>query len=258
MYKIERKSEIINILEQTGKVGVNELSGRFHASRETIRRDLQEMEADGVLKRTHGGAIFSSSYPGASAELPVVVREIQRFSEKNAICRRAASLIQDGDNIFIDNSSTCIYLIKYIPAALKVTIITNSIKLLSESVSHLSPNHLIICLGGIFNGSNHSLYGNIAIKNAGEFYPGKSFMSCTGIQQGRLTDSSVLEVDIKRLMIERSQDVFILADHSKFEKSGQVFLSDLSRITAVITDGKTPADSAGFLENEGVNLVVAE
>jgi DeoR family fructose operon transcriptional repressor len=258
MYKIERKSEIVNILEQTGKVDVNELSVRFNASKETIRRDLQELEEDGVLKRTHGGAVFGSSYPGSAFELPVAVREIQRFSEKNEICRKAASFIQNGDNIFIDNSSTCIYLIKYIPAELNVTIITNSIKLLSESVNHMSPNHLIISLGGIFNGANHSLYGNTALKNAGEFYPNKSFMSCTAVHQTRLMDSSILEVDIKRLMIERSQEVFILADYSKFEKSGQVFLSDFSRINTIITDSKTPKERTAFLENTGIRLLTAE
>lgn len=257
MYKIERKSEIINILEQAGKVNVNELSERFHASRETIRRDLEEMEQDGVLKRTHGGAVFQGGNP-AALELPVVVREIQRYSEKNEICKKAAALIQDGDNLFVDNSSTCLCLLKYIPAELKVTIITNSIKLLTESAAAGSPNHMVVCLGGILNAANHSLYGNTSLKNAAEFYPNKSFMSCTGVQPGRLTDSSFLEVDIKRLMIERSSSVYILADHSKFEKSGQVFLSDFSQITAVITDGKTPREQASFLESAGVGLIFAE
>jgi DeoR family fructose operon transcriptional repressor len=191
-------------------------------------------------------------------ELPVAVREIQRFSEKNDICRKAASFIKNGDNIFIDNSSTCIYLIKYIPAELTVTIITNSVKLLAESVNHMSPNHLIICLGGIFNGANHSLYGNTALKNAGEFYPNKSFLSCTAVHQNRLMDNSILEVDIKRMMIERSQEVFVLADYSKFEKSGQIYLSDLSSVGTVITDNKTPKDQAAYLEGRGIRLVTAE
>lgn len=258
MYKIERKSEIINLLEQAGTVNVNELSERFHASRETIRRDLEEMEQDGVLKRTHGGAVFQGGNIFPSLELPVVVREIQRYSEKSDICKKAASLIQDGDNIFADNSSTCLCLLKYIPPQLKVTIITNSIKLLTESIAAASPNHMVVCLGGILNAANHSLYGNTALKNAAEFYPNKSFMSCTGVQPGRLTDSSFLEVDIKRLMIERSSEVYILADYSKFEKSGQVFLSDFSQITAVITDSKTNREQASFLENSGVGLIFAE
>ncbi len=258
MYKIERKSDIINILEQTGKVNVNELAERFNASRETIRRDLEEMEKDGVLKRTHGGAVFYSGNPSSAYELPVVVREIQRYSEKNEICKSAAALIRDGDNIFIDNSSTCLCLLKYIPPDIKITIITNSIKLLTESTAASSPNHMVICLGGILNAANHSLYGNTALKNAAEFYPNIAFMSCTAIQPGRLMDSSFLEVDIKRTMIERSGRVYILADHSKFEKTGQVFLSDFSRITAVITDGKTTKEHASFLDGSSVGFVMAE
>ena len=258
MYKIERKSEIVNILEDTGKVDVSDLAEKLSASRETIRRDLQEMEEDGILKRTHGGAVFAGSYPGSNLELPVSVREIQHSGEKDAICRRAAALIVDGDNIFLDNSSTCLYLLKYIPPKTNVTIITNSVKLLSESVNHLSPNHLIICLGGIFHASNHSLYGNTSLKNAADFYPNKTFMSCAGIAPDRITDSSILEVDLKRLMIERSQKTILLADHSKFTRSGQVFLSDYSCINTVITDTGTAPEQSAFCTNAGIELLVAE
>jgi DeoR family transcriptional regulator, fructose operon transcriptional repressor len=259
MYSIKRKSEIINILEQTGSVDVNDLSGLFKASRETIRRDLREMEKDGLIKRTHGGAVFNAVNPCAADEFPVMVREIQRFSEKNAICKRAASFIQDGDSIFVDNSSTCIYLLKCIPPDIHVTIITNSIKLLLESVNNINPNHLIVCLGGFFNGSNLSMYGNIALKNAAEFYPSKSFMSCAGIHlQNQLADSSILEIDTKRLMIERSQEVFVLADYSKFGKAGHVFLSNFSSIDYIITDSKTQKDHLAFLEKAGIRVIVAD
>lgn len=257
MYSIERKSEIINILEQNGKVDVNELAGRFSTSRETIRRDLREMEEDGVLKRTHGGAVFQSAGTTPN-EYPVAVREIQRYHEKNAICRRAAAFIKDGDIVFVDNSSTCIYLIQYIPADIRVTILTNSVKLLLESLSSRNPNHLIFCMGGVFNGSNLSLYGNITLKNAGEFRPNKAFMSCTGIHpENQLADSSVLEVDTKRLMVERAQEVYILADYSKFHRTGQVYLCDLSSIDCVITDSKTKAEDAAFLGEMGIELVIA-
>ncbi len=258
MYKIERKSEIVSILEQSGKVDVGELSARLGASRETIRRDLQEMEENGVLKRTHGGAVFARNYPDASVELPVAAREIRHPGEKDAICRKAASLIKDGDSIFLDNSSTCLYLLKYIPPKMNVIIITNSVKLLSESANNASQSHLIISLGGIFHASNHSLYGNTALKNAEEYYPSRAFMSCSGIGPGRITDASILEVDIKRLMIERSQEVILLADHSKFTRSGQVFLSDFSGIDVVITDKKTTKEQAELLTGAGIKLLIAE
>jgi len=258
MYKIERKSEIISILEQSGKADVGELSVLLNASRETIRRDLQEMEDSGILKRTHGGAVFARNHPDASIELPVAAREIQHSAEKDAICRKAASLIREGDSIFLDNSSTCLYLLKYIPPKMNVTVITNSVKLLSESAIHASPSHLIICLGGIFHASNHSLYGNTALKNAADFYPSRAFMSCSGIRPGNVTDASILEVDLKRFMIERSQEVVLLADHSKFTRSGQVFLSDFSGIDALVTDDKTTKEQTEFLSGTDVRLLIAE
>ena len=181
MYGIERKSEILKILEQNGRIGVNELSTLFNSSRETIRRDLRKMEEKGLLKRTHGGAVFESVFSSTSSEFPVGVREIQRFKEKDAICKSAASFIKNGDSIFVDNSSTCLYLIQYIPVDFQITLLTNSIKLLMESMESNHANLMIVCLGGFFNGSNLSTYCTISHKNATDFYPNKSFLSCAGI-----------------------------------------------------------------------------
>jgi DeoR family transcriptional regulator, fructose operon transcriptional repressor len=256
MFNIERKSEILKILEQNGRIGVNELSILFNSSRETIRRDLREMEEKGLLKRTHGGAIIDSTSSSITPEFPVGVREIQRFKEKDAICRSAASFIKNGDSIFVDNSSTCLYLVQYIPADFQITLITNSIKLLMESMETDHAHLIIVCLGGFFNASNLSTYGTISQRNATDFYPNKSFMSCAGIQlPDQLTDSSILEVDTKRLMIEQSQEVFILADHTKFDRSGPFFLSNYSSIDYLITDQNANPGQFAPLEKAGAKVV---
>jgi DeoR family transcriptional regulator, fructose operon transcriptional repressor len=259
MYSIERISGILKILERNGRVEVNELSTLYKASRETIRRDLREMEQKGLIKRTHGGAIFNSAILSTTPEFPVGVREIQSFQEKNAICKIAANFINNGDSIFADNSSTCLYLLQYIPADLKITLITNSIKLLLGSMESNHGNFTSICLGGFFNGSNLSTYGNLSLRNAADFYPDKSFMSCAGIRlPDQLTDSSILEVDTKRLMIERSREVFILADYTKFERSGSIFLSNFSSIDYLVTDQKTDPRQIALLETAGVKVLRAE
>lgn len=259
MYSIERKSEIITLLEQFGKVDVKDLAEKFCISKETIRRDLGELEKDGIVKRTHGGAVFVNANAGGGQEYPVAVRGMKRFAEKNSICKAAAAFIKDGDTIFVDNSSTTVYLTKYIPVDLQVTIVTNSIKLLLESVNNSHPNHLYICLGGIFKDSNLSLYGNIALKNAGEFYPSKAFLSCAGISPvNKLADASLHEVDTKRLMIERAQQVFVLADHTKFEKVGSIFLSDFASVDTIITDSKTDLSALDYLKNASVQVLLCE
>ena len=126
MYSIERRSEIISMLERHGKVDTNAVAEHFSISRETARRDLRALEEEGVLKRTHGGAVAVRN-GGATEEYPVAVREIRRYREKNSICAKAAELIHDGDVIFADNSSTTRYLAKYIPADISVTVLTNSL-----------------------------------------------------------------------------------------------------------------------------------
>lgn len=260
MYSIERKSEIVSILEASGSVDVSFLAQKFGTSKETIRRDLREMEEDGLIKRTHGGAVLNKMSDTASSpeEYPIAIRGIQRFSEKNSICKRAAAFIEDGDTIFIDNSSTTMYLPKYIAPELHVTIITNSIKVLVEYSASPNPNHVMICLGGIFNSANLSLYGSSCLKSAEIYYPNKAFLSCAGIsRQNMLADSSIYEIDTKRMMIDRVHEVFMLVDHTKFEKSSQIFLCKMSDVQHLITDSGVDMSKLDFLDRSNVNLVVA-
>jgi Transcriptional regulators of sugar metabolism len=260
MYSIERKSEIINILENSGRVDVSILADKFGTSKETIRRDLRELEDDGVIRRTHGGAVLSQPIETVppTEEYPITIRGIQRFNEKNDICKRAAAFIEDGDTIFIDNSSTTMYLTKYIAPELHVTIITNSIKVLVEYSVAPNPHHVLICLGGIFNSSNLSLYGSSSLKSAEIYYPNKAFLSCAGIsRQNILADSSIYEIDTKRMMIERAPEVFMLADYTKIQKNSQIFLCKMSDVNYLITDSKTEVDKLDFLDRSRLNLVVA-
>lgn len=261
MYSVERKAEIISTLESTGTVDVSDLAVRFKTSRETIRRDLRELEANGIIKRTHGGAVLAERHNSIQKpqEYPVAVRGIQRFNEKNEICKKAASFIQNGDIIFVDNSSTTMYLSKHIPAGIQVTFITNSIKFLLECSQNPNSNILLICLGGIFKGDNLSVYGNATLKSAEEYYPNKAFLSCAAISTGAmLADTSIHEIDTKRMMIERAQEVFILADHTKFGKNGPIFLSTADAVDCLITDSKTDISALSALSQKNVKIIAAE
>lgn len=261
MYNIERKSEIINLLETNKNVNVAELAKMFETSKETIRRDLRELEQEGALVRTHGGAMPIVTKTNSSSmqdEYPVNVRGIRNFHEKQSICKLAASYIQPEDTVFVDNSSTTAYLAQYVPANIPVTFITNSIQFLIEASKLNNQNHMYICLGGIFKSSNLSIYGNMSLDNAKNYYPNKAFLSCSGISANRMiTDSSIQELETKKLMIELSNNVYILADHSKFEKDGQIFLSSFNNINHIITDQKMNIDNCHYLDNYGIKLTIA-
>lgn len=262
MYTIERKAEILNLLQKHGSINVIELSKIFEASKETIRRDLRELENKGLLVRTHGGAIpveAKQVVQQSAPEPPVKERELSNFEEKQAICKKAASYIQPEDNIFVDNSSTTIYLAQYVPQHMQVTFITNSLPFLIQAAQLNNPNHSFICLGGMFKASNLSIHGNMTLHNAKEYYPNKVFLSCTGISPNRmLTDSSIQEVDIKKMMIERSKEVFVLADHTKFERNGQIYLSSFNDIDHIITDNKAVQSNYAYLNNYNINVIIAQ
>ena len=239
MYIEERRKKIIDILQNTGRVDVSSLAESFGTSKETIRRDLRILEETHQLQRTHGGAIVQTSASDYSeySELPVNLRSTLNVEDKKAICRLAASKIHDGDTIFVDNSTTCIYLCQYLPRDKQMTILTNSIPFINECAKIPNPDLTVICLGGILKGSNLSLYGNLTMKNAMEYIPSKAFVSCTGIiSASQITDFGIQEIDVKRAVLKNSKEVFLLADHSKFRSAGQVYLGTFSDIDYLITD----------------------
>ena len=261
MYSEERKAQIIELIEKHGSINVNVLAERFETSRETIRRDLNDLQKHGVLKRTHGGAV-AENHAGAafSGEYPIGIRGIRQVTEKNKICAKAASFIEEGDTLFVDNSSTLIYLPQYIPPELHVTIITNSIDFLLAVSKVPHYNLLLICLGGIFKSDNLSVHGSIAAKNAEEYYPSKAFFSCAGISpHHKVADSSIHEIEIKRMMIERAQETFLLADCTKLQKTGQMHLCGFEAVDHLITDDKISSSNVdvSFLESNGIDVMIA-
>lgn len=257
MYSIERKTEIIKILEHDGKIDVNTLAERFHTSKETIRRDLKNLESQGVLKRTHGGAVSNRIQDGSPIqEYPLAIRKIQNHKEKQALCQQAVSYIKNGDIIFVDNSSTTMYLAQFIPAGLSVTFLTNSVKFLTEASQYDCSNKTLICLGGMFNPKNLSTYATDSLVNVKDYYPDKCFISCAGIsQEHKLTDTSLYELNTKKHMIEASKEVFLLADHTKFDYDGQFFLSDFDSIQHIITDSQTDLNHYPYLHLDGLDLI---
>lgn len=258
MNKFERQSVIFDLLLRNKSVNVRELSDILKASMETVRRDLTDMEERGLIKRIHGGAILPDAAKN-ELEHPYNIREIHQYHEKDRICSHAATFIKDGDLVFIDNSSTTHNIIRYINPSYHVTIVTNSIRQLMESANVNNSNLTMICLGGMFRPRNFSIVGGMSIELANRFNPTRTFISCRSIDLVKgLYDGSLYELETKRSFIESSSEVFLLADHTKFDASGSVHLCDLSKISHIITDSKVSDAVVQKLSNRNISLSVVQ
>lgn len=267
---IERKKNILNILRANKTLNVNELAERFNLSKETIRRDLREFERQGLLKKTHGGAVLARDETASSvatflstanpdySELPIDLRRETHSGEKELICKVAASRLRNKEVIYIDNSSTSIPLVHFIPPDISVTVITNSLIVIMEAYKLGNPNISLFCVPGFFNSNNLSLYGNQTVKMVEEFFPSKAFISCAGIlPDSRLADTSMYEIDTKRSFMRKSETVFLLADADKFNKSAPYLLSDMDLVDCIVTDKLNPKFNWQLLDSMGVEVVIA-
>lgn len=254
----ERQAVIAKLLEENERIGVNELFEKLHVSKETIRRDLKEMEASGIIRRVHGGAVLAETSKGLK-EYPLLTREIRNYSEKVRLCQKAARFIEDGDTIFVDNSSTTLNLVSCINPEYRVTIITNSIRVLLEASMEGMSNLSFICLGGFLKSRNYSLTGTITLEQLKNFRPNKAFLSCHGMSiEDGITDGSIYEVDAKRAMLSQAKETYLLADSGKFDKTGVVLLSQFDSIDYLITDDVVSEEYRRFIESQGTEIIVLE
>jgi len=216
------------------------------------------MEQENLVQRTHGGAILSDNIQKVK-EYPYLVREIQNYNEKSRICKAAAELVEDGDTIFIDNSSTTIQMLKNINAKYQVTVITNSIRLLLENTLINNENLTMVAIGGIFRPKNYSLTGFLANQWSKMFHPNKAFLSCYGVDtESGLYDSNIHEIEVKRIMMELSQSTYIMADNTKFNRRGVVFLNDFSNVDYIITDEPLTEEQEKGIEKYNIKLIIAQ
>ena len=252
MLAIERRSEILTKLQKDGKVLVNDLSKFYQVTEETIRRDLEKLEVDGIVKKTYGGAVLAETL---NVDLPYNVRKQTNVQSKESIASTIAGLIQDGDHIMLDASSTAVYVIKYIKKLNNITIITNSIEILLE-VADVS-GWKVFSTGGIMKEGALALVGHQAEEMIDHFHVDKAIISCKGIDKKLgITDSNEPDVEIKKHMVKSAKQVILAVDSSKFDKSSFVRMGSFETVDIVVTDIEPSAEWRDVLEGASVKVVV--
>ncbi len=234
MLTIERRNTILEILNRDGRVVVSDLSAMFKVTEETIRRDLEKLEKEGLAKKTYGGAILIEN---SNVDLPYIVRKKENVTGKEYIAQVISSMIEDGDHIMMDASSTAVFVAKRLKNKKKLTLITNSIEILLE-LSDVS-GWKVLSTGGTLREGSLSLVGYQAEKMVSTYHVDKAIISCKGIDADKgITDSNEMDAHIKNLMLESAKSKILAVDSSKFNKISFTKIGDLSNIDVVVTDAQ--------------------
>ncbi len=248
MFAIERQQGIINLLKSKKSATVTELSRKFFIGEATIRRDLEKLEKKGLLKRTYGGAVLLE---GLDSEIPLSVREIEQKSEKDVIGHIAVHLVQDGDIIIMDSSSTVLKMAPHLKGKNKLTVITNGAKTAVElgELLHIK----VYCTGGQLRENSLSYTGELARRSVNCFFADTLFFSCRAISmQKGLSDISEEESELRKLMIENCKKAVLLCDSSKFDKVSFSKVCTFDKINYIVTDKKPSSPWIEFLKKKAV------
>lgn len=253
MLVAERRAAIIKKLEAHGSVRVSDLSAQFGVTEETIRRDLEELERQKVLKRTYGGAVKAT---GTGIELPYAKRREKNAAEKAKIAKAAVALIEDGDTVSLDASTTVLRLCQEMHRLSRLTVLTNSIQVLLELAGR--PGFNVIGTGGTLRETALSFVGPLAERAVAEYHVDKAFISCKGISlEGGVTDSNELEVELKKVMVRSAERVIVLADHTKFGYIGFARIATLDAVDTVVTDDGIDPKEVEPLREAGIRVIIA-
>lgn len=228
----EREHSILNRLMVQGAVSVADLSSELEVSEVTIRSDLSSLEERGLLSRTHGGAL-PSIHPH------IFQRQNMNIEEKHRIAKAAAGLVEDGDAIMIEAGTTTSLLPRYLAGKRDILIITNSIPAFESAKSN--PALKITLVGGEFRDSTDSFVGRITLDTIRRFNVRCAFVGTDGFSlKSGITTHLIEGGDVISVMRERAENLVLLADSSKYGKTGVVTILPLSQINTLITDTGLP------------------
>jgi len=247
MFAEERRHRIKEILLREGSVRVADLIVVFNVSDETIRRDLDQLADEGIVQRSHGGAVLADNVRTAIAAIPPVQqRTLELSAEKDSIGRAAAALVEDGQMVIIDAGSTTWNVARHLRTCRDVTVITNSLVVAQECAKN--PNLSIHMTGGRLIPRSMCLVGPQAETELRRYHAHISILGATGISLDKgFACTDIFEAETKRAMAESAARVVVVADHSKLQKRGLVSFASLDDVDLLITSALAePATVAEF------------
>jgi DeoR/GlpR family transcriptional regulator of sugar metabolism len=246
----QRHGLILRALRADGPATVAGLAERLDASEATIRRDLDQLDDEGLLRRVYGGAA-----PIADRDDPFVDVAEVRVAEKDAIARRCAELVRDGETVLLDIGTTAHRVARQLRGR-SLTVVTSSLAVYEELADEASIQ--LVLLGGMLRREYRSLVGFLTEDNLRQVHADRLFLGTSGVRpDGQVMDTTVVEVPVKRAMIAASDQVVLVADAGKFPGTGMARACGPEDLDVVVTNvGADPVTTGAFSE-AGVEVIEA-
>jgi len=248
---VERRNLILEKLQDEKKVVVSELSALFGVSEETIRRDLDKLDKEGLATKSYGGAIVNEN---AGIDMPFNVRKKRNMRGKQLIAELVSGLVQEGEHIILDPSTTAVSIVRALKSHRRLTVISNSIEVLVE-LSDME-GWDVISTGGTLRGNYLALVGPKAMESINSFNADKVILSCKGIDMERgITDSNEMFSQVKQTMLKCAKQHILAVDCTKFNNIAFSRICGLSEINMVVTDIRPPEDWMKYFAEKGIECL---
>lgn len=253
--KKDMKEERLKYMEEYIKekkiCSLDTLCEVFGVSKVTVRRDVDCLCRKGFAEKVYGGVRYVEQE--ALETLPYAERDHRNVDEKEMIGKLAAGIISEGDTIFIDSGTTTLRLIRHVSDK-KVTVFTNNLHVINACVDY--PNIRLMVSGGEFLGLTKSFMGHGSIAFMDGYHIGKAFLAATGVSLDcGLTNSAPQETEIKKYMVEKSMESYVMIDHDKWDKVSLRTYGAPDAVTGFITDRKPPEKYGEFFRRHGVRVI---
>jgi DeoR family transcriptional regulator of aga operon len=250
MRQAERLGVILEELSAAGSVAVADLSGRLGVSAATVRRDLEHLEDQRLLTRTHGGAVAQM----VSYKLPLRYRSARRQEQKRRIGQEAATRVHDGAVIGLTGGTTTTEVARALVER-QLTVVTNALNIASELA--IRPNIKLVLTGGVVRSESYELVGPLADSALSGLHMDLAFIGADGITAASgLTTHHEIEAHTDRALIERASRVVVVADGSKLGRVAFVSICPISAVHELVTDGEADARELQSLRDAGLGLTV--
>ncbi|UCH10028.1 MAG: DeoR/GlpR transcriptional regulator [Fidelibacterota bacterium] len=249
---VDRRNEIIRLIQENGKVRVEDLSALFNVSTVTIRNDLNYLERKGLADRIYGGALARVAVAYDSA---LIEKAKLHVEEKRRIGGKSAEMIFNGDSIILDSGTTTIEIAKRIKGLKNLTVMTNAVNIATELAGN--PDISVMLTGGILRENSFSLVGPQAEATLQEFYFDKVFLGIDGFDLATgLTTPNHLEAHLNAMMIKVSKETIIVTDSSKFGRKRLSRISGPENISRIITDSGISREYLDYFESLDIEIIL--